>query len=459
MTKEKAKKNTPESKKQENNQTTTDVRGLILDILLEILEKDSYSHMVLKQALDKYQYLEKQDRALITKVTEGVLEYLIQIDYVIELYSSIKISKMKPLIRTLLRMSVYQILYLDRIPDSAVCNEAVKLAKKRRFQGLSGFVNGVLRTISREKENLNFPDDSIRYSAPWWLINLWKESYPEETVREMLGSFLEKSRLSVRCNLEKADKEQIIHSLKQQGVKVWDSGYLEAILYLEGIDYLEALEAFQKGWIFVQDLSSSLVALAVAPQKGSYCIDVCGAPGGKALHLADLLSGTGTVEVRDINEHKVELIQENIRRSGFSNIKSKIWDAFVLDQDSVEKADLVLADLPCSGLGVIGRKPDIKRRMSLEAMEELAKLQREILSVVWKYVKPGGTLVYSTCTVNQKENEDNARWFTQNFPFRTVNIERRLGEKLKSETMRQGYIQLLPGKPCDGFFLAVFERI
>ena len=321
MTKEKAKKNTPESKKQENNQTTTDVRGLILDILLEILEKDSYSHMVLKQALDKYQYLEKQDRALITKVTEGVLEYLIQIDYVIELYSSIKISKMKPLIRTLLRMSVYQILYLDRIPDSAVCNEAVKLAKKRRFQGLSGFVNGVLRTISREKENLNFPDDSIRYSAPWWLINLWKESYPEETVREMLGSFLEKSRLSVRCNLEKADKEQIIHSLKQQGVKVWDSGYLEAILYLEGIDYLEALEAFQKGWIFVQDLSSSLVALAAAPQKGSYCIDVCGAPGGKALHLADLLSGTGTVEVRDINEHKVELIQENIRRSGFSNIK------------------------------------------------------------------------------------------------------------------------------------------
>lgn len=459
MTKQKTGKSQSKGRRQNNIQAGTDVRGVILDILLEILERDGYSHVVLRQALGKYQYLEKQDRALITKVTEGTLEYLIRIDYVIGQFSRIKVSSMKPVIRTLLRMSVYQILYLDRIPDRAVCNEAVKLAKKRGFQGLSGFVNGVLRTISREKENLEVPNDSVRYSAPQWLIDLWKETYPAETVGEMLDSFLQKSRLSVRCNLESADKEKIRDSLKHQGVRVQDSDYSDNILYLEGIDYLETLEAFQKGWIFVQDFSSSLAALAAAPEKGSYCIDVCGAPGGKGLHLAELVGKTGFVEVRDISGNKVELIEENVRRSGFSNIKAKLWDALVLDQESVEKADLVLADLPCSGLGVIGRKPDIKRRMSPETIEELAKLQREILSVVWQYVKPGGTLVYSTCTVNRKENEENAKWFEEHFPFRTINIEGRLGEKLHSETMKEGRIQLLPGRPGDGFFLAVFERI
>jgi len=446
--------------KEKGVQKKLNARELILDILLEILEKGTYSHVVLSQALGKYQYLEKQDRALITRITEGTLEYLIQIDYVIGRYSTVRVSDMKPVIRTLLRMSVYQLLYLDRIPDSAVCNEAVKLAKKRHLAGLSGFVNGVLRTIAREKGSLKFSDDGIRYSVPQWLLKLWKDTYPEKVVLRMLEAFLEKSRLSVRCNLVKADKKQIEDSLKRQGAWVEESAYVQEILYVDKIDCLEALEAYQKGWIQVQDLSSSLAALAAAPRKGDYCLDVCGAPGGKALHLAELLEGTGFVEVRDLSEAKVELINENIRRSGLPNIRARIMDALVPDIESIEKADVVLADLPCSGLGVIGRKPDIKRRMSMEAIEELAELQRRILSVVWQYVKPGGTLVYSTCTVSRKENEENARWFAENYPFRPVNIEGRLGQKLQSETMRQGYIQLLPGiHPCDGFFLAVFERI
>ncbi len=434
-------------------------RELTLDILLEIVERGGLSHVVLAQALSKYQYLEKQDRAFITRVTEGTLEYLIQIDHVIGRYSSVKLSGMKPVIRALLRMSVYQILYMDRIPDSAVCNEAVKLAAKRRFFGLKGFVNGVLRAISREKEHLTFPDESVRYSIPRWIYDMWMEEYPQETVRGMLQAFLEKRRLCVRCRGNKADPGQIRDSLRGQGVVVEDSGYGDDIVFLDHVDYLEKLEAFQKGWIQIQDLSSAMAVRAAEPEKGWRCIDVCGAPGGKSLYLADLLQGTGMVEVRDISQRKADLIRENVRRLGYANVKVRVLDALCEDEQSVETADLVLADLPCSGLGVLGRKPDIKLRATRESMEALAGLQRDILSVVWRYVKPGGILVYSTCTISRRENEENRAWFLEQFPFEPVHIEGRLGERIREETLKQGYVQLLPGiHPCDGFFLAVFRR-
>lgn len=443
----------------DDRNSTIDARELAVDILLEIAERGGYSHMVLAQALSKYQFLKKRDRAFVTRVTEGTLEYLIQIDYVIGQYSSVTISKMKPVIRTILRMSVYQILYMDRIPDSAVCNEAVNLAVKRHFQGLKGFVNGVLRAIAREKEVLTFPDDSVRYSVPPWLLDMWKSDYPEETVRKMLEAFLAKRRFCVRCCLDRAGKQQITDSLARQGVKAENSGFGEGILFLEDVDYPEALEAFQRGWIQVQDLSSAMAVLAADPKNGDYCIDVCGAPGGKSLHMADMLKGTGFVQVRDISDYKVGLIEENILRLGYTNIKATVMDALERDQDSIEKADIVLADLPCSGLGVIGRKPDIKLRITPDDLKALAQLQRDILSVVWQYVKPGGTLVYSTCTINRMENEENASWFGAHFPFEPVNIEGRLGEIIKEDTLKEGYVQLLPGKyPCDGFFLAVFRR-
>ncbi len=438
----------------------TNARELVLDILMEVLERGGPSHVVLNQALAKYQYLEKQDRAFVTRVTEGTLEYLLQIDYVIGQYSHTKIEKMKPLIRTLLRMSVYQILYMDRIPDSAVCNEAVKLAVKRRFQGLKGFVNGVLRSIAREKGGLEFPDDSVRYSMPRWLMDMWKNEYPEDTVYGMLRAFLEKRKLCVRLNGTPEEWPGTEESLQSQGVRAEKSEYWEGVRYLSGMDHLEALKAFREGRIQVQDLSSVFAVLAAAPGKGQYCIDVCAAPGGKSLHMADLVGEEGFVEARDISQSKVELIEDNIRRRGASNIKARVMDALEFDQASVEKADILLADLPCSGLGVIGRKPDIKYRVTPDTIEELARLQREILSVVWRYVKPRGTLVYSTCTISRKENEENAAWFAREYPFEPVNIEQRLSGKLQSETLKKGYIQLLPGTyPGDGFFLAVFKRV
>lgn len=437
----------------------TDNREIALDILLEILERGGYSHMILGQALNKYQYLDKSDRAFISRTVEGTVEYLIQMDYVIDSFSKTKVQKMKPVIRTILRMSVYQLLYMDRVPDSAVCNEAVKLAVKRKFTGLKGFVNGVLRNISRNKENLVWPDDSVRYSMPSWLVSMWENTYGRETTVTMLESFLKNKKTTIRCNLAKASKEEILQSLKKQGVEVSESGISEAVLCIEKYDYLEGLEAFQKGYIQVQDLSSSLVGEIAEPKKGDYIIDVCGAPGGKSIHIADKLDGTGMVEVRDLSLYKISLVQENIDRCGFKNIRTKIQDALVADPDSVEKADVVIADLPCSGLGIIGRKPDIKYRMTPEALESLADLQRKILAVVQAYVKPGGRLIFSTCTINRKENEENAQWFLDHFPFDCVNLKEKLGEKLDLAVTRQGFVQLLPGvHPCDGFFLAAFQK-
>jgi len=435
-------------------------REIVLDSLLELEREAGFSNVLVRQVLQKYDYLPAREKAFIKRVTEGTLERRIELDHILNQFSGVPVPKMKPLIRQLMRMSVYQLFYMDSIPDSAVCNEAVKLTVKRRFQGLKGFVNGVLRTIAREKGNLVFPDDSVRWSMPRWLIDMWRKDYPEETVRKMLSAFLEKPGLSVRCNLSLKEKASIIKSLESQGVSVRESEYSDRILYLDAIDYLESLEAFRKGWIQVQDLSSSLVAPAASPMKGQYCIDVCAAPGGKSLHMADLLGKDGTIEARDLTPAKAALIEENVRRSGFGNVIVRVMDALTYDDESAEKADILLADLPCSGLGIAGRKPDIKYRVTPESIRELAGLQRRILSVVWQYVKPGGTLVYSTCTVSRQENEENAAWFVREYPFIPVNIEQHFHEKLRSETMKQGYVQLLPGDyPGDGFFLAVFKRI
>lgn len=436
----------------------TNSREIILDILLEILEYGSYSHLVLRQALEKYQYLEKQDRAFITRVSEGTVERQILLDHVIDRFSKIKTKKLKPVIRTILRMSVYQILYMERVPDSAVCNEAVKLAKKRKFDGLSGFVNGVLRSISREKGNLTFTDPSVEYCMPAWILDMWEKDYGREKAVSMASSFLNDNRLAVRCNLSMASKEEILKSLKEQGITVEESAFSDRILFLKNYDYLDQVDAFQKGFICVQDLSSSLIGRIAAPKEGDFVLDVCSAPGGKTMDAADRLFGTGQVEARDLTDYKISLVENNLARCGFSNIRTKVWDARLLDENVVGKADIVLADLPCSGLGIIGKKPDIRLRITGEEINALAALQREILSTVWKYVKPGGLLVYSTCTINKKENEENAAWILKNLPFREKSIEELLPKELKKDC-KGNQIQLLPGiHPCDGFFIAAFER-
>lgn len=435
-------------------------REIVLDILSQVLDRGSFIHLVLNQALGKYQYLDKQDRAFITRVSEGTLEYLLQMDYVINRYSKTDTGRMKPLIRNLLRMSVYQILYMDRVPDSAACNEAVKLAIKRHFTGLKGFVNGVLRSISREKDKLAFDTPSLAYSIPQWMYAMWEKEYGAEKAGAISASFLKDSPTWVRFNPNRATAGDILASLAAQGVTVKPLAFPENMASISGYDYLESLESFSKGWIQVQDVTSAFVGELANPGEGDYIIDVCAAPGGKSLHLSEKMKGTGMVEARDVSEQKTAMIEENMDRACTLNMKAVVWDALVTDEEAREKADIVIADLPCSGLGIIGKKPDIKYNMTEEKMAGLAVLQREILSVVWQYVKPGGTLVYSTCTIDSMENEDNARWFCSQFPFEPVDLTGRLGRDVAEPSLKDGRIQFLPGvHPFDGFFISVFKRI
>lgn len=430
---------------------STNTRELILDILIQITRDGEYSHIALKNALDQYQYLEKQERAFIARVVNGTLERMIELDYIIDQFSKVKVSKMKPVIRTILRSAVYQLKYMDSVPASAACNEAVKLAAKRGFGSLRGFVNGVLRNISRNLPDISYPSEedmlysfSVRYSVPEWILGQWLAEYGKETVRAMAEEFLKEKPVTVRFHPDRISKEELMRKLKEEGVSVKEDAELPYVLHLSGLDYLMKLESFQKGYFQVQDVSSMQVAQWAAPEEGSYIIDVCAAPGGKAIHLAEMLRGTGHVEARDLTEYKIGMIRENILRSGMTNIEAVQMDARLRDEASVGKADIVIADLPCSGLGVLGRKPDLKYKMTQDTQRELVKLQREILSVSAEYVKQGGKLIYSTCTIHKEENEDNAAWFARQFPEFHLQRER----------------QTLPGRDSgDGFYIAMFLRM
>ncbi len=430
---------------------STNTRELILDILIQITRGGEYSHIALKNALDQYQYLEKQERAFIARVVNGTLERMIELDYIIDQFSKVKVSKMKPVIRTILRSAVYQLKYMDSVPASAACNEAVKLAAKRGFGSLRGFVNGVLRNISRNLSDISYPSEedmlysfSVRYSVPEWILGQWLAEYGKETVRAMAEEFLKEKPVTVRFHPDRISKEELMRKLKEEGVSVKEDAELPYALHLSGLDYLMKLESFQKGYFQVQDVSSMQVAQWAAPEEGSYIIDVCAAPGGKAIHLAEMLRRTGHVEARDLTEYKIGMIRENILRSGMTNIEVVQMDARLRDEASVGKADIVIADLPCSGLGVLGRKPDLKYKMTQDTQRELVKLQREILSVSAEYVKQGGKLIYSTCTIHKEENEDNAVWFAIQFPEFHLQRER----------------QTLPGRDSgDGFYIAMFLRM
>lgn len=426
-------------------------RELVLGVLLEVTRDGVYSHIALRGVLEKYQYLDKKERAFITRVAEGTLEHMIEIDYIINQFSKVKVNKMKPVIRNIIRSAVYQLKYMDSVPNSAVCNEAVKLAAKKGFGSLKGFVNGVLRNIERNLDQIVYPDESdltaylsVRYSMPEWILEQWFAEYDRETIETMLKDFQAEKPTCIRCNLNRITKEELIGKLQAEGVTVQEHPMLPYALWISGYNYLGGLESFQNGDYQVQDSSSMLVTEWADPQKGDYIIDVCAAPGGKALHMADKLAGTGHVEARDLTDYKVGLIQENIIRSGMHNIEAVRQDATELTEASVEKADIVIADLPCSGLGVLGKKTDLKYKMTADMQAELITLQRRILGIVQSYVKPQGTLLYSTCTIHKGENEENVKWFLEQYPAYELLLEK----------------QMLPGiDESDGFFIAKFRKV
>ena len=402
----------------------TDMRAEALDTLIDIERNKKLSHIAIGETLMRNQFEKKADRAFYTRLCEGVTERKIYLDYILDHYSKTPMKKCKPLIRSLLRMGAYQILFMD-VRDAAACSEAVSLAKKRGFGRLSGFVNGVLRTLVREKENLPVPDKkddvkyvSITYSVPEWLSKLIIEQYGKESAEKIFASFLEARPLTIRTNLSKTTPEELEKELEEAGVKVEKGNYLPYAFTISNLNYL-----------------------------------------GKTFHAADRLKGAGKVLSRDLTEYKTELIEENKDRMHYENVEVQQWDALEEDESLLESVDVLLADLPCSGLGIMGRKNDIKYQMTEEQLGELAALQRQILSVVWKYVKPGGQMIFSTCTLNKGENAENIKWIEENTPLHLVSIEEYLPQNLKNRTGSQGYLQLIPGEDtCDGFFISKFKR-
>lgn len=432
------------------------IRELVLEILMQVTREGEYSHLVIRSVLEKYQYLEKQERAFLTRVSEGTLEHMIELDYIINQFSKVKVNKMKPVIRNIMRMSVYQLKYMDSVPASAACNEAVKLAKRKGFSSLSGFVNGVLRNIARNLDQITYPKEeedpvqflSVCYSMPEWIVTKWIRDYGMEQTKETLSAFLTDAPIMIRTNCIKISPDALEERLKSEHVTVKkavleDAKELDYAFLISDFDYLNALPSFQEGLFYVQDISSMMVAEYADPKEGDVVVDVCAAPGGKSIHIAEKLNGTGMVFARDLTEYKVSLIEENIARHQLANIRAQQQDALVLDESMVGKADIVVADLPCSGLGVMRKKTDIKYKMDEAKQKDLEKLQREMLAVVQKYVRAGGTLLYSTCTINRGENEENAAWFLKEYPE---------FELVKSK-------QFFPKKEYgDGFFLAKFIR-
>lgn len=444
------------------------IREVVLDILLELSSQNEYSNILISRALEKYNDLDGKEKAFIKRVSEGTLERRIQIDFVLEQFSTVPVKKMKPLIRELMRMSCYQILFMENIPDAAVCNEAVKLAKKRKFQSLQGYVNGVLRAIVRGKEKIIYPDRqtayhdylSVCYSMPLWLVEHFCNAYGDERCELILQSFLQPGAVSVRFQetLDDKERERLIKVWQQEGVEVCKSTYLPYAVEIEKSDGIRNLAGYGEGAFAVQDVSSMLVVEAVGIKAGDTIIDVCAAPGGKALHAAAKLAGTGQVIACDVTPYKADKIEENRDRLHMTNVSVKVRDARITDEELVGQADVLLADVPCSGLGVIGKKQDIKYRVTPESLQQVIALQKEIVGNVVQYLKPDGIMMYSTCTMNPAENEKMVRWICDKYDMEQVSMAPYMPEALKEEADK-GYIQLLPGvHKTDGFFLAKLRK-
>ncbi len=463
-------------------------REIVLDILLTLEREKEYSHRLIKAVLDKYDYLDSRDKAFIKRLTEGTIERKMELDYYLNRFSSVPVRKMKPLIRCLLRMSVYQLLYMDNVPDSSVCNEACKLAGKRKFVNLKGFVNGILRNISKQKDALPMPDMeknpeeyfSIKYSMPEWIVRMWLEEYGRNITVTLLEGLLAVHPVQLRFStkLSEEARRTYVQKIREAGVQLRENPYLPYVYTAEGTKNISSLPGFEDGVFTVQDVSSALCVEAAGITEDNFVLDICAAPGGKSMLASEK---AGRVIARDVSENKVLLMEENLRRMKADNVTVQAFDATMTDESLLEKADVVLMDLPCSGLGVMGKKRDIKYNASPEGIASIVGLQKEILEKSWRYVKPGGVLVYSTCTINRTENEDMVRYISEKLPFVPEELspylpakllevrdvlrkEQEKGRKKRDESVlteeeAAACIQMLPGyMESDGFFIARFRR-
>lgn len=444
------------------------VRETALKALYEIETKNAYSNLALKRHLTNKQF-DSRDRAFITELVYGTVSRKLTLDWVISRFSKTQLKKLSNWVLQILRMGAYQILFLDRVPASAACNTSVDLAKRYAKQS-AGFVNAVLRNIVRSKENINFDEInapsvpeklSIEYSFPVYLAEEWVKVFGEEFTENLLSSLLERPDFTVRINTLKTGRDALIAELSQNGIEVKPGRFLDEALRLENVSDISCMDAFVKGKITVQDESSMLVTRVLAPEPGEKILDVCAAPGGKTTHMAEAMKNMGHIDAWDIHEHKIALIRENAERLGIEIINAAQRDALEFSEEAVCTYDRVLVDAPCSGTGIIRRKPDIKWKREMDDFGSLVEIQRKILYNASRYVKPGGVLVYSTCSLDVRENEQIiAGFLSENGDFKAESLENYLPDTLKAkEETKRGILKLYPHiDGTDGFFIARLRR-
>ena len=439
-----------------------ELRKTALEALIQIEKNNVPSHLVIKDVLDKYDYLSRSEKALISTIVKGTIERRIELDYVCDLFSKTPHNKMKLPIRIIMEMGIYQILYMKSY-DTLAVNTSVELARKKGFQSLSGFVNAVLRNVVRNKDSISYPEKgdknylSVKYSMPENLVDLLVSQYGSEVTEKMLKGSLESDGIRIRIaeNLTKEEKEKVIKEFTDKGADIKAVEGLDNLYNVKGMGNISELSSFTEGKIYVQDVGSYLLVKNVP--YGEKILDTCAAPGGKSIFLAQRYNDA-SITACDISEDKISRIEENIERCNLENIEVKLSDATVFNPEFEEAFDVVVADVPCSGLGVIGKKQDIKYRLTDENLESLYDLQGKIISNVSKYVKKGGYLCYSTCTVNKKENEERTEKFLSENDFEYADLNF-IPDALK-EKANKGYISLMQGiDDSDGFFIAVMTRM
>lgn len=434
-------------------------RSIALKILNRVFNEGAYSNLVLSSELNNSN-LNDKDKALVTEIVYGTIRRKNSLDTLIASFVR-DIKMMDKRVLNILRIAMYQLKFLDKVPSYAACNEAVEQAKKISISS-SKLVNGILRSYGKKGESgLVFKNKiyelAYTYSFEPWLIRLFIKQYGEEDAIRILNGLNLTPKVTVRVNSLKGDFDEVFEELEEFGYNV-EEGYIcpEAIS-IKGGKSVEDNKVFNEGKITVQDESAMLVAPLLDIAHDETVLDLCSAPGGKTTHIAELLENTGKVLAFDLHENKLGLIKENCKRLGIKNVELKQMDATKIDVNLIGAGDKILLDVPCSGLGIIKRKPEIKWNKNREELKEIVKVQREIMENAWQYLKQGGTMVYSTCTLNKEENEQNIEWFLnkhKNCTLEKVFIGN--GDNLRYEN---GMLTVLPNEYMDGFFIAKLKKI
>lgn len=436
-------------------------RELVFYLLYSVMEKDGFSNLVIKSANTKL------NLDFVSAMFYGTITMSYSIDFLIKHATRKSVSDMDPSTRTLLRMGSWQILFSDKVPDFAATKTTVDLARKLGLTSYS-FINALLRRISEmepEKKDINNYKAEVATSLSPEIFGVLKKSYGKEKALAIGKALLSRPNISIRTNLLKTTTSELKSSLVQNGVRVTESGLPDSLI-IDGVQ-IDSLKEFKDGLFFVQNEAAQLVGLVAGNNANKSVLDCCSAPGGKATHIAELSSDKAKILALDINESRLELIKENAERLGISSIDVSKADSMNLDLTiGKEEFDMVLCDVPCSGLGLMSRKPDIRQTITYERIEELLPKQKKILSSGSKHVRKGGRLIYSTCTMNKKENEETIAWFLDNNKdFKTVDISDLVPSGIDRDDsrvtdMKNGYITLFPDTDgFDGFFLCLMERI